>query len=180
MKSRLAAVFIFFALALAGVAGAGGLVISYDSLVSALSGYHEMPGEEYWDGLEPEATRDMLMKMVDDQEVFTPIRARAMRALVYYSNGDVDRFLASRTGGQTTPYLRSSAYEALAVMKGPAATPDLARGLDDVDIMVRLTAVRNLRILGTPEARRALEMRLSDEKNPTARYVIQKSLEQMD
>lgn len=180
MKTRLAAVFTLFSLALSGAAGAGGLVISYDSLVSALSGYHEMPGEEYWDRLEPEGTRDMLMKMVDDQEVFTPVRARAMRALVYYSNGEVNRFLADRTGGQTTPYLRSSAYEALAVMKGPAAAPDLARGLEDGDIMVRLTAVRNLRKLATPEARKALEMRLGDERNPTARYVIEKSLEQMD
>lgn len=180
MKSRLASVFVVFSLAASGAAGAGGLVISYDSLVSALSGYHEMPDADYWARLEPAATRDMLMKMVDDQDVFTPVRARAMRALVYYSNGEVDRFLAARTGGETTPYLRSSAYEALAVMKGPDAAADLRRGLADSDIMVRLTAVRNLRKLGTAEARKALELRLSDERNPTARYVIEKSLEQMN
>ena len=176
----MAIMFILPALISAGPVSRGNVVVSYDSLVEALSGYHEIPGADYWARLEPESTKANLTRMADDPAVFTLVRARALRALVYYADDQVAQLLTRKATQDPLAYMRSSACEAYMLMDKTKATPLLSTALDDKDVMVRLTAARALRMVGTPEAKMALERRLGSEKNNTARFVINRSLELME
>lgn len=179
MRNPIAAALAATLLMLSGPAFAQGAVVSYEDLVSVLSGYHGAPDREYWAGLEPETARENLLRMIDDPEVFTVVRARAMTALTYFGGVEVERLLEKRMKTEKNPYLRASACEALVRAKGQRALPDLSEALSDEDVMVRLTAVRSLRKLGGPEAMEVIRQRVDGEKNDTARKVMMKTLEQM-
>ncbi|MGK7346302.1 MAG: HEAT repeat domain-containing protein [Candidatus Nitrospinota bacterium M3_3B_026] len=179
MKKTLAAAFAATLLMISGPAFAQGAVVSYEDLVSVLSGYHGAPDREYWAGLEPETARENLLRMIDDPEVFTVVRARAMTALTYFDGAEVERLLEGKMKTEKNPYLRASACEALVRAKGQRALQDLSEALSDEDVMVRLTAVRSLRKLGGPKAREIIREKMDSEKNDTARKVMMKTLEQI-
>ncbi|VAX22962.1 hypothetical protein MNBD_NITROSPINAE01-791 [hydrothermal vent metagenome] len=155
------------------------VVVSYEDLISSLSGYHETPDADYWNRLEPGSTKASLLRMVNDERVLTIVRARALTALAYYGSEDAINAIKTTATNNPSAFMRSAAYEALSMSRTKMAAPLIARGLDDADVMVRLSAVRSLRKIGTDEAVRALEKRLGAENNSTARSVISKTLKQM-
>ncbi len=179
MKKTCIAALAALTLMLPAAAPAQDIVVSYDNLVSALSGYHGIPGADYWGRLDPDLTRAALIRMAGDPKVFTPMRARALRALTYFANDEVSDFLYAKAKNDSVAYMRSSAYEALAIANGAEAASILEEGLNDRDVIVRLIAARTLGVIKTPVAVKALERRLATEKNATARSVISKTLERI-
>ncbi len=159
---------------------AGDIIVPRDELVSILSGYHDTPGEDYWMKLDPGQTRETLKSITDDPTVFTPVRARALIALTYFGNDEVSGLLSNKLRTETLPYLRSAACEALSRLKGEESLPELKDALNDQNVMVRLTAIRSLRRLGTDNAKQTLQNRLATETNTTAKSVIQRALTQME
>ncbi len=155
------------------------VVVSYEDLISSLSGYHEAPDADYWNRLEPGSTKANLLRIVNDEHVLTIVRARALTALTYYEGEDALNAIKRTATDNPSAFMRSAAYEALSTSRTKMLAPLIARGLDDGDVMVRLSAVRSLRKIGTDEAMRALEKRLGTENNSTARSVISKTLNQM-
>ncbi|VAX26171.1 hypothetical protein MNBD_NITROSPINAE02-1693 [hydrothermal vent metagenome] len=160
-------------------ARAGGIVMEYQNLVAVLSGYHNIPEAQYWARLEPESTRASLIKMANDSEVFTVIRARALFALEYYKNDEVSRLIRDVAKSDSIPYMRSSAYGALVRSEGVRALDAFRDGLGDKDTMVRLSAARSLRQVGGARARAILERASLAEKNSTVKSVFEKSLKEM-
>ena len=179
MNKTIAAAFAAMLFTISGPALAQDVVVDHDNMVSVLSGYHGMPGADYWARLEPEQALETLMNIANDPAVFTVVRARALSALTHFKNEAVTNLLVDKARNDKVAYMRSAAYEAIAKAEGPAATASLAEALKDTDVMVRLTAVRSLRKIGTPEAKAALRTGIEIEKNPTARSVMTSTLEQM-
>lgn len=179
MRNTLLAVIAALILLSPSLGAAQDVVVPYENLVSVLSGYHGAPGPDYWERLEPESTKQNLMRIVEDPEVFTVVRARAMTALTYFDGEEVESLLTQKARTEKTGYMRAAAYEALAEAKGKGATRALGEALQDEDTIVRLTAVRSLRKIGGPEAKKVLREGMEREKNPTARSVMSKALEQM-
>lgn len=161
------------------VSQADGVIVEYDNLIAVLSGYHEMPEADYWAGLEPESTRASLIKIANDLNVFTVIRARALYALTYFNNDEVSRFIRDKAKSDSIPYMRSSAFGALARSDGEKALDVFSDGLNDKEVMVRLSAARSLRRVGGDRARAILERAASTEKNSTAKSVFDKNLKAM-
>lgn len=155
------------------------IVVPYENMVSVLSGFHGMPGKDYFDRLKPDTARETLMKIAEDEQVFPVARGRAMLALSYFKNSDALNLVTGKAMYDKNPYLRSSALEALTNMDGANAIKTIGAGLKDSDVMVRLSAIRSLKKIGGDDARKLMEESLSEEKNPTASAVMKKSLEQM-
>ncbi len=160
-------------------ARADGVVVEYQNLIAVLSGYHNIPDAEYWARLDPESTRASLVKMANDPEVFTVVRARALYALNYYKNGEVSQLIRDVAKGDSIPYMRSSAFGALAQSEGVKALDAFREGLGDKDVMVRLSAARSLRQVGGARARAILERASLAETNSTAKSVFEKNLKEM-
>jgi len=178
MKKIFAAALISLSLA-AAAAQAQDVVVSQENLTSVLSGYHGMPGPDYWARLEPVATRATLTAIADDSSAFVAVRARALMALAYFNDESVSAYLESKVKNEPEPYVRSAACSAVARARGEKAVPLLSEALEDSEVIVRLSAVRSLSAIGTDEARNALKSRLSAETNTTAKSVITHALEQM-
>ncbi|MBI4666811.1 MAG: HEAT repeat domain-containing protein [Nitrospinae bacterium] len=159
-----------------GRAQAGTVVVPYENMVSVLSAYHGMPGKDYWAKLNPEATRATLIGISNDEKLFPAVRARAMLALAYFKNDEAVSLVVKKSKGDLNPYIRATAIEALAALEGEKAVTSVGPGLEDVDVMVRISAIRALKKIGTPEAKKTLEGAMATEKNPTARSILQKSL----
>jgi hypothetical protein len=178
MRHLLLALTAFFTV-LSSPSLAQDVVVPYENMVSVLSGFHGMPGKDYFDRLKPDAARETLMKIVGDEQVFPVARGRAMLALAYFKNDDALNLVTGKVMGDKNPYLRSSALEALTNMEGAKAVKTIGAGLKDSDVMVRLSAIRSLKKIGGDEARKLIEESLAEEKNPTAAVVMKNSLEQM-
>jgi HEAT repeat protein len=170
---------IVFSLFAAPVSFAQDVAVTYESMISVLSGRHGMPDSGYFAKLEPKSAHETLMKISGDEKVFPVARARAMLALAYFKSNEASRMVAGKAANDKNPYMRSSAYEALANIEGANAVKALGEGLKDTDVMVRLSAIRSLGKIGGPEAKKLIEDNMLVEKHPTASAVMQKSLEQM-
>lgn len=168
-----------FSLLCASTSYAQDILVPYGDMVSILSGRHGMPESDYFARLKPDPARETLMKIAGDEGVFPVARARAMLALTYFKTADTAKLVADKAANDKNPYMRSSAYEALANMEGERAIKALGAGLKDSDVMVRLSAIRSLGKVGGPEAKKLIEDNAQEEKNPTAAAVMKKSLEQM-
>lgn len=170
---------VAFSLVFASTSFAQDVLVPYDDMISILSGRHGMPENSYFAKLQPDAARETLMKIAVDEKVFPLARGRAMLALTYFRSGEASRLVADKAVNDKNPYMRSSAYEALANMEGATAVKTISEGLKDPDVMVRISAIRSLGMVGGQEAKKTIEDNIQVEKHPTVSAVMKKSLEQM-
>ncbi len=154
--------------------------VSHDDLLGALSGYHDIPGAEYWSQFDAASASSGLMSIVNSVDVPSPMRARALKALTYFKSDDVARHLASIAQNEQMPYIRAAAFSALSQVSSPAeGLQVLKNALGDSDVMVRLTAARALRGMQTEEAAKVIEESLGSETSSTARSIMTNILDQM-
>ena len=158
-------------------AWAQGIVVEREEMISVLSGYHGGPGAEYWQRLDPAATRATLRAIIEDETVFPVARSRAMRALTHVDGAAAD-YLGARAASEKNTYLRAAAYDAHARAAGEQALPALANALNDSDAMVRIMAARNLSRLAAPEAKQSLRRAMETENNGVARSIMMRSLKE--
>lgn len=168
-----------FSLVFASTSFAQGTQVPYDDMISILSGRHGMPESAYFARLEPKSATETLMKIAGDESVFPLARGRAMQALTYFKSSEASRMVADKAVNDKNPYMRASAYEALANIEGARAVKTISEGLKDTDVMVRISAIRSLGMVGGQEAKKTIEDNMQVEKHPTVSAVMKKSLEQM-
>lgn len=122
-----------------------------------LSGYHGLPSVE-----ELEAAlsnpRDTMFAILQRPDLSPMHRDRAIGALQYWPNHDVQTYYRSLLADPATPEMvRHRVLGHLAVGFGDAAIDLISPYLGDQDVQFRLTAVHALGQIGTPAALQRIE-----------------------
>ncbi len=141
-----------------------------------LNGYERMPTDEDWKRLGPDAL-GALEQIYADTNALPTRRTRAVASLAQVDNpAAVERLKAILGDERADAQYRSTAALALGTRLGNAAVPALEPALKDRNTRVREASARAMARLGSPEARRSLEVQLENEEDPAVREVIQRSL----
>jgi len=162
---------------LAAPAGAQNLeAASVDNLRAVLSGYHEVPGADYWARLDADAARSSLLHLSSSANELIQIRTRAMEALAFFPSPRVERSLMDIVSGGERAYLRAAALNTYSAIRGHDALPLLEKSLADKDEIVRISAIRGLGRVGGDKAGAILQGAMESEKDPVARDAMARSL----
>ncbi|MDH5638460.1 MAG: HEAT repeat domain-containing protein [Nitrospinota bacterium] len=148
-----------------------------DNLRLVLSGYHEVPGPDYWQKLDANAARASLLRLSSDKNELIHIRTRAVAALANFVDPQVERSLIDMFNSQERGYLRAAALNTYSAIRGRQAVPALERSLSDKDEIVKISAIRCLGRVGGEQAERILQGALQVESDPVARGAMGRSLQ---
>ena len=158
----------------------GAVTATEDGVRTALSGYHDAPGAEYWAGLEPESARRVLLNLSSNPDEMIHIRTRATIALSNYPSERVKEYLFERAEKEQRGYVRAAVIRSLSRVAGKEALPVLTKALSDKDGVVKLSAIRSLPEVGGQEAYQALKSGSQAEKDAAAVDAYQRSLNIME
>ena len=151
-----------------------------DGRVDALLARTDRPADdEEWKQLGPSVLETL--EHIYESSADSQRRIRAIEAI-----GKIDATRAAATLRRLwtdrkveIPY-RIAALAALCHRVGPAAVEEIKPSLVEADPLMREAGARALAILGTPEARAALEDRLTKEDVPAVRATIQQGLAKIE
>ncbi|MDH5508872.1 MAG: HEAT repeat domain-containing protein [Nitrospinota bacterium] len=147
-----------------------------ENLRSVLSGYHEVPGPDYWQKLDANMARASLLRLSADKNELIHIRTRALSALANFVDPQVERSLIQIFNSQERGYLRAAALNTYSAIRGREAVPALEKGLSDKDEIVKISAIRGLGRVGGEQAARILQRAMHTEIDPVAKDAMARSL----
>jgi len=162
---------------LAVQAGAQNLPAEVANVREALSGFHDVPGADYWQRFNPEQARAALTQLSSDKNEMIHIRTRATLALVNFPDAQVEQHLKATFEGQERGYVRAAALKAYSSIAGQSAAPALEAALEDKDDLVKISAIRTLGDIGGAVATAMLEKGMEREIDPVARSAFKRSLQ---
>ena len=140
-----------------------------------LSGYEDTPSKADLEALGVGVVAE-LMAIGVDAEVPRSRRGRAVSALAFFPEAEVQSYLEARLADATDEsVVRRKAAYALGAGFGAAAVGPLGVALSDDDLQLRVAAAGALGGLGEA-GRAALEARLAEEPEASAREAIEKAL----
>ncbi|MDH4183693.1 MAG: HEAT repeat domain-containing protein [Nitrospinota bacterium] len=152
------------------------VVADMDDLRQILSGYHDVPGADYWKRLDPDSARQALIQLSSNPSEMVHIRTRATLALANFPNGQVEQHLLSVFTREDRGYVRAAAVKAYSQVTGQASLSTLEKALSDKEDLVRLSAIRSLGNLGGEQAAQLLEKKMETEQDPVARDAFKRAL----
>ena len=140
-----------------------------------LAGFEKTATDAEWQALGPEAVPHLLA-IAGDGEGTRSTRARAINALGNFATPDVVTYLSGllAPGGDAT--LQRKALRSLARTAGAEQLPLIAGYLEHDDAVLREAAAHALGLIGTEEARQALQARRSVETSTAVRKAIDAEL----
>lgn len=150
-----------------------------ENLRAVLSGYHDVPGPDYWQKLDQDAARAALLQLSSSESENIHIRTRATHALVNFANEEVERKLSGMFNSSERGYLRAAALKAYSMVASQKAAPLLEKALADHDDVVRISAIRSLGEMGGAEAIEILERAMNRENDPVTRNAMARSLQKI-
>ncbi|MGM0558897.1 MAG: HEAT repeat domain-containing protein [Myxococcota bacterium] len=139
-----------------------------------LSGYHGLPSKQQLEDKLPN-TRQVLMAYAQDERVFPLYRKRALRALGYYADDEVQSlYEAMLADSDTEDMVRHTLLGLLAEHFGADGVSTIEPYLYRDDVQLRLTAVEALRKIDSDAALDALNKAKKEETN----QIVKRRLEE--
>ena len=138
-----------------------------------LSGYHGIPERAEFEDALPDA-KDVLFAIAQDEDAFPLHRNRAIAALSYWPEADVEAFYRELLLDEATPEM--TVHRVIGLMGaafGEEVIADIAPFLDNADVQYRLSAVHALSQIGTDNALQLLNDSLQIEQSPVVLERIQ-------
>lgn len=146
------------------------------AVVSLLERPGAFPYESEWKPLGP-AALGVLEELAANPEAPAPQRSRAVAFMAAVDHPEASgRLRALLEDTAALPSLRASAATALGLRTGSEAVATLLPFLQDSSAPVREAVARSLGRLGSPQARQALEDRLTLEETLLVREALQQGL----